>query len=404
MTGARGSGLGGRASPPPNPEPRSPIPSTSSCMNPSADCGGVSRPSSQACTATGRSYMWPSVIAARRCWSRACTPPFPIKPMRWSVAPRCFTPRHSSTSSGSRKNSPDSIACEMRTMSCGTTRPAPRFRWPTSLLPICPAGSPTAKPDGLRSVRDAFAQRRCQVGVSPSSMALPSRPGRKPQPSSTIRTTGVRGPCLFAILRAMQSSRALHALPVVVCLSIPALGAPLAGQAGYRITSDDAWFFQEAGGKRLARLARGAQVSGGEAGGGDWIGVTLEGWIFATSVGPTPRAGFDLVVIRAPEENLRSAPAGALVGRLPQGFLLSKLKEGGTDRWVHVTRTGWVQRGDVEAVAQVASARTAAGDSDTAAARLTPARSSGDEGTPGHRPGGSPGGTRAVGPHPSPLE
>src|SRR6058998_1732584 len=249
-----------------------------------------------------------------------------MRPRRCSVPPRRFTRVHSSTSGGSRKNSPDSMACEIRTMSCGTTRPAPRFRCPTSLLPICPSGRPTASPDALSNVRGAFAQRRCQVGVCPSSTALPSRPGRKPQPSSTIRTTGVRGPCLFAILRAMQSSRALHALPVVVCLSIPALGAPL-GQAGYRITSDGAWFFQEAGGKRLARLARGAQVSGGEAGGGDWIGVTLEGWIFATSVGPTPRAGFDLVVIRAPEENLRSAPAGALVGRLPQGFLLSKLKE-----------------------------------------------------------------------------
>src|SRR5437867_3950048 len=245
----------------------------------------------------------------------------------------------------------------MRTMSCGTTRPAPRFRCPTSLLPICPAGSPTASPDALRSVRGAFAQRRCQVGVRPSSMAFPSRPGRKPQPSSTIRTTGVRGPCLFAILRAMQSSRALHALPVVVCLSIPALGAPLAGQAGYRITSDGAWFFQEAGGKRLARLARGAQVSGGEAGGGDWIGVTLEGWVFAASVGPTPRAGFDLGVIRAPEENLRSAPAGALIGKLPQGFLLNKVVEGTSGRWIHVTRAGWLEKTDLESVAQVASSR-----------------------------------------------
>src|SRR2546427_13212159 len=109
-------------------------------------------------------------------------------------------------------------------------------------------------------------------------MALASSLGRKPKPSSTIRTTGVRGPCLFAMLRAMQSSRALHALPVVVCLSIPALGAPLAGQAGYRITSDGAWFFQEAGGKRLARLARGAQVSGGEAGGGGGERRALRGW------------------------------------------------------------------------------------------------------------------------------
>src|SRR5213083_3674131 len=136
----------------------------------------------------------------------------------------------------------------------------------------------------------------------------------------------------------MQFSRALRALPVVFWLGPAAPDASLAGQAGYRITSDGAWFFQEAGGKRLARLARGAQVSGGEAGGGDWIGVTLEGWIFATSVGPTPRAGFDLVVIRAPEENLRSAPAGALVGRLPQGFVLTKVNAGDTDRWVHVTR------------------------------------------------------------------
>src|SRR6059058_6248541 len=115
----------------------------------------------------------------------------------------------------------------------------------------------------------------------------------------------------------MQFSRALRALPVVFWLGPAAPDASLAAQARYRITSDGAWFFQEAGGKRLARLARGAQVSGGEAGGGDWIGVTLEGWIFATSVGPTPRAGFDLVVIRAPEENLRSAPAGALIARLP---------------------------------------------------------------------------------------
>src|SRR5881409_4287486 len=309
-----------------------------------------------------------SLTAASRWSSSACTPPLPIRPSTCSVPPRRFTRVHSSTSGGSRKNSPDSMACEMRTMSCGTTRPAPRFRCPTSLLPICPSGRPTASPDALSNVRGAFDQRRCQVGVRPSSMAFPSRPGRKPQPSSTIRTTGVRGPCLFAILRAMQFSRALRALPAVLWLAPSAPDAPLAAQVRYRITTDGAWFFQEAGGKRLARLARGALVSaGGGDAQGDWLGVTLEGWIFATSVGPTPRAGFDLVVIRAPEENLRSAPAGALVGRLPQGFLLSKLKEGGTDRWVHVTRTGWVQRGDVEAVAPVAGSRAAGtADSDTA--------------------------------------
>jgi hypothetical protein len=200
----------------------------------------------------------------------------------------------------------------------------------------------------------------------------------------------------------MQFSRALRALPVVFWLGPSAPDASLAAQARYRITTDGAWFFQEAGGKRLARLARGAQVAGGDAQ-GDWLAVTLEGWIFATSVGPTPRAGFELAVTRAPEENLRSAPAGALVGRLPQGFLLTRVSDGGTDRWVHVTRTGWVQKGDVEAVAQVASSRMAA-DSDTAPARLTPGRSPGVTATPGRGPGVGQPDTSPAAPDPSHVE
>src|SRR5436190_8312296 len=158
----------------------------------------------------------------------------------------------------------------------------------------------------------------------------------------------------------MEFSRALRALPVVCWLGPSAPDASLAAQARYRISTDGAWFFQEAGGKRLARLARGAQVAGGDAR-GDWLAVTLEGWIFATSVGPTARAGFDLAVTRTPEENLRSAPAGALVGKLPQGFVLNRVAEATTDRWVHVTRSGWVEQSDVEALPQVASARTDTG-------------------------------------------
>ena len=169
----------------------------------------------------------------------------------------------------------------------------------------------------------------------------------------------------------MQSSRALRAIPVVLWL---APTPPLIAQARYRVTTDGAWFYQEAGGKRLARLARGAVVSGGDQQ-GDWQGVTLEGWIFTTSVGPTARAGYDLAVTRAPEENLRSAPAGALVGKLPQGFLLNRVAEATTDRWVHVTRSGWVEQSDVEALPQVASARTDTGSGGP---------------TPGPRPGANP--------------
>ena len=156
----------------------------------------------------------------------------------------------------------------------------------------------------------------------------------------------------------MQSSRALRALPVVFWL-VPSLS--LAAQARYRVTTDGAWFYQEPGGKRLARLARGAIVVGGESQ-DTWQGVTLEGWIFATSVGATPRAGYDLAVSRAPEENLRSAPAGALIGKLPQGFVLNKVAEGTSGNWVHVLRAGWVEKSAVEAVAQVANTRAAAAD------------------------------------------
>ena len=182
----------------------------------------------------------------------------------------------------------------------------------------------------------------------------------------------------------MQSSRAFRALPVVLWLATP---PPLASQARYRVTTDGAWFYQEANGKRLARLARGAVLMAGDAQ-GDWQGLILEGWIFATSVGPTPRAGFDIAVTRAPEENLRSAPAGALIAKLPEGFLLNRVAEGSSGRWVHVTRSGWVERSDVEPVAQVVGSRTAAPDSDSAAVEPPPSTSAP---APLSRPGGSTG-------------
>lgn len=166
----------------------------------------------------------------------------------------------------------------------------------------------------------------------------------------------------------MQFSQALRALPVVCFLA-----QPLAAQARYRVLTDGEWFYQEPAGKRLARLARGAVVSAG-AEQGDWIRITLEGWIFGTSVGPTPRAGFDLAVTRAPEENLRSAPAGALVAKLGEGFLLSKLGDDG--RWVRVKRDGWVKRAALEPVVLAVGTRTAAAD--TGPARLSPGRGPGD--------------------------
>lgn len=160
----------------------------------------------------------------------------------------------------------------------------------------------------------------------------------------------------------MQSTHALRVLPAFVLLLLTPLGA----QTRYRVTNDGEWFHQEANGRRLARLARGAVVTGGEIQ-DEWIRVNIEGWIWGESVGPTPRAGFDLAVTRAPEENLRSSAGGALVAKLQQGFLLTKLADDGS--WVRVQRSGWVLRTGLE---EVGGAVAAAMEADSV--RLAPGR------------------------------
>jgi hypothetical protein len=177
----------------------------------------------------------------------------------------------------------------------------------------------------------------------------------------------------------MQSTHAFRVLPAFLICAATLLSVPAIAQARYRVTTDGEWFHQEANGRRLARLARGALVSGAESTGGDaqgpsdWMRVVIEGWIWGESVGPTPRAGFDLTVTRAPEENLRSSAGGALVAKLAQGFLLTKVAEDG--QWVRVQRSGWVRRTGLEAAAAEAGSGVA---------------------TPGPRPGVSPPATDSV--------
>jgi hypothetical protein len=137
----------------------------------------------------------------------------------------------------------------------------------------------------------------------------------------------------------MQVTHALRVLPAFLLLAF--LAPPARAQTRYRILREGEWFHQEANGRRLARLSRGAVVGGGETQ-GDWTRVTIDGWIWGGSVSPTPRAGFDLAVTRAPEENLRATRAGTIVARLAEGFLLTKLTDDGS--WVRVQRSGWVLR------------------------------------------------------------
>ena len=175
----------------------------------------------------------------------------------------------------------------------------------------------------------------------------------------------------------MQVSQIVRALPVVLCLAAP---PPVAAQGRYRVTNDGESFYLEPSGRRLARLARGAIVGGGVTR-GDWMQVTIEGWIFATSVGPSPRPEFDLVVTKAPDENLRSSAGGALVAKLAEGFGLKKV--GQDDRWVHVTRDGWVQTTALAILPDVIATRTVtASDTVSSEGGLTPGRRPGVDSTP----------------------
>ncbi|MGH7674350.1 MAG: hypothetical protein ACREMV_03680, partial [Gemmatimonadales bacterium] len=141
-------------------------------------------------------------------------------------------------------------------------------------------------------------------------------------------------------------------------------------QARYRVVNDGEPFHQEAGGRQLARLARGAIVTVADTQ-GEWLRVTIEGWVFGASVGPAARPGFDLAVTRDPEENLRTTPDGALVAKLVQGFQLMRVGEDG--RWVRVRRDGWVKRDGLTpaAVATRTAADTGAA-ADTGSGGLTP--------------------------------
>ena len=166
---------------------------------------------------------------------------------------------------------------------------------------------------------------------------------------------------LIVILKGMQVSQIVPALLVVAAFTTPhAPPARSQGASRYRVTADNTWFFADVAGRRIARLANGAVLTAAGATRNEWIELTLDGWIFAASVGPSDRPDFDLLVTRAPNENLRAAPAGPLVAVLSQGFGLKRAgaADSSSGRWVHVTRTGWAQRSALAPVADVVATRT----------------------------------------------
>ena len=161
-------------------------------MKPAAERGGVSRPSRIACTTTSRTPLRQASSAIATRWrSMAWTPPGPIEAHEVEAPsglgrPPAGGPEHLVGGERRRRRWP-------RRCAAGPAAPAgrpPGCRWPTSLLPIWPAGSrpPRPRPPGGYAARPRTSAR--QAGILAAAMASASGRRPMPKPSSTSRTIG----------------------------------------------------------------------------------------------------------------------------------------------------------------------------------------------------------------------
>lgn len=167
-----------------------------------------------------------------------------------------------------------------------------------------------------------------------------------------------------------QSSRPLRAQPACFVFALwaaMALPASASAQARYRTTRDEN-FRQQPGpdARLLGTVLEGAELAAGELRDG-WLEVTLEGWIWAGSVGPTTRDGHHLIVSARRGENLRANPNGRVIARLANGFLLDEVER--REGWVRVRRSGWMWARSLDLVSGMASLPVADAPTDAAPAR-----------------------------------
>ncbi len=119
-------------------------------------------------------------------------------------------------------------------------------------------------------------------------------------------------------------------------------------------------FAKTPGGQVLGTLLPGTQVATGRVD-GESIEITIDGWVISSSLDPTKRDGFDVIVTEKPSENLRQAPNGAVLARLTSGVLLNKVgTQGG---WTRVKRTAWVPRKSLAPTATASSSDAPVGPS-----------------------------------------
>ncbi|MEO6066503.1 MAG: hypothetical protein ABJB33_04895 [Gemmatimonadota bacterium] len=128
-------------------------------------------------------------------------------------------------------------------------------------------------------------------------------------------------------------------LPALVLLLVP---ATTAAQQRVRISAQTP-LLKTPEGPILGRLERGLDLPQGRVD-RKAVEVTVEGWIFAPSLGATARDGFNAIVNDGQGQNLRAEgrPDARLIGRLSGGALVQRLET--KNGWARVRRQAWVAR------------------------------------------------------------
>jgi len=158
----------------------------------------------------------------------------------------------------------------------------------------------------------------------------------------------------FVRLQTAQSTAAWRHLPAGHTVALALLigftaslrVAPARAQQTVTIERDGQPFLADVGGSRLGRFAPDVALNALAHRNGH-TQVTLEGWVFRPSLQATQRDTFDLVIGKAPEENVRAAPNGRLLAVLVAGTLVKELERRG--QWTRVRRSGWVADGGLHA-------------------------------------------------------
>jgi hypothetical protein len=118
-----------------------------------------------------------------------------------------------------------------------------------------------------------------------------------------------------------------------------ALLVPVAGLHAQQRLPAESRMFKAPATTPLGVIAAGTEVSPGKRDRAH-VEVGIEGWVISSSLGGISRDGFDVVITRSPQENLRQSPNGAVIARVITGTGFNRVEAKGG--WTRVRRTVWL--------------------------------------------------------------